>query len=379
MDDGKHPAIGTKKLTKTGTSDIKTNKTCSANIIDITRRTDNPHHFILIRRTFMQGTKFTDEELNILKEKIEEELDYKAEAKIQHISKSGNNYAGIIIMGENMDIGPVIPLDMYHEDYEKAVGNGIDKTSALHALAHYIADEYSNFYCERIQKMQDVKNSLKDILADKDKILDQVIMRVVGKTKAKEYLKDKPYTAMGDICAMYGIEIDAGHDNCFTAITTKNMKNTGISTKELHEAAVKNTMNKYPLNIETMPAIFAQMGMKVPENDAPLTVVSNTITCHGAAVLFYPDFKDRIAKVIPDGCAIIPSSRHELLITPCDNNEDLAYLEHITTDINKNMVDAADLLSDKPFIFDGKDILPKFGERPMKMTFRDETKREKTI
>ena len=47
-------------------------------------------------------------------------------------------------------------------------------------------------------------------------------------------------------------------------------------------------------------------------------VLSNPMRLNGASVLAYPNLQEQLESVFPQGCYLLPSSLHEMIIIPKD-------------------------------------------------------------
>ena len=105
-----------------------------------------------------------------------------------------------------------------------------------------------------------------------------------------------------------------------------------------------------------MSELVGEMGdpMELPEEPGQgLYVLTNKSKQMGAATIFYPDVADKIEALFPNGCYVIPSSIHELLLTSKDTlpPEDIAAM---VREINNTQVATEDLLSYKVHEYDPK-------------------------
>ena len=71
-----------------------------------------------------------------------------------------------------------------------------------------------------------------------------------------------------------------------------------------------------------------------------------------AAVMFYPDFMDQVAKELGGDIFILPSSVHEVLILPDDGNMNAQELKEMVTSINASEVAPEDRLTDNVYHYD---------------------------
>lgn len=343
----------------------------------------------------MQNTKFIKEDLGMLcsliTAKAMDEEGRNVKAEITEVTHPGEAYVGLVIRdmdtpaGENQ-ISPVLHADNYYSIYMQEVDRGIGKEAAMEAAAERAIQDYDELDSPTIR---DETNFITKTISNWKELKDAVILRAVGKRKGKEYLKGKPHAVLGDICAIYGIECGGREpgETGFVPITKKMAKEIGVSIKEMHEAAVNNTKERYPIKVAPVGAMLAGLAGTdpIPELDGsqefpPLYVLTNNRMYDGAACIFYPEFKEEVARVLPEGGVILPSSRHELLAAPVDDNEGLKSMKEMVTEINSAMVEPWDQLSDRPFVFDArsKEFLPEFGEGAFKVKFHDGTQKEKT-
>lgn len=337
--------------------------------------------------SIMQNTEFTKEELDelcyMIKNKaLEEGLD--VEVKLSNMNKVGDTYIGMSIEDtapNASDLVPVLRVDDYFNFYKNAVNNGNCRITAMEMAADRALDDnrtLSKMYIggSGLEHARQAYSSWKELKKD-------VILHAVGKTKAKEYLKDKPHTVLGDICAVYGIEIKSedSKEIGFIPVTKELAKKVGASTKDLHKAAVENTRERFPMVTQTIEGMLGIMDLD--NQVSGLYIITNSEMRNGAACIFYPEFKEAVANLLPtpygDGSvAILPSSRHEVFVTPVEDNEGLKVLREMVTQINEEQVKPHDQLSDKPTVFDGRSLLPKFGEKPFEMKFKNGKKQEKS-
>ena len=333
----------------------------------------------------MQGKMFHKDDLDalcvLIAEAAKEKKDRKVEVSIQDVQNSGERYTGFLI--KDMGIAssgvsyacPIVNADQFYGIFAIALDRGNDRRSALQETARKIFDLY-----EEIPEIKQIAN-IAETLKSWDNLKKEVVLRAAGKKKNKEYLEDKPHAVMGDICAVYGVEIGLEGGVGFCAITNEMLENIHVSAKRLHAMAVQNTMKKYPMTAKPMANVIASMGVSpqalLEEDQTPMYVLSNDQYINGASCLFYQDFTEALPTLIPEGGVIIPSSKHELLYVPCEDNDNLHNIEHMVREINHDVVSPTDQLSDKPFVFDGVGLKPEFGKDAFELKFKEGKKKKK--
>lgn len=110
--------------------------------------------------------------------------------------------------------------------------------------------------------------------------------------------------------------------------------------------------------LDRMPKLFN--GDMLKTLSGAMIVVSNKDTFHGAPVAFTPEAMEYIRKSSGrDTLTIIPSSVHELIyLTDDDLSKDLLYLTLSIMQVNSNeeCISPEQVLSDHPYIWDGKEL-----------------------
>ena len=126
-------------------------------------------------------------------------------------------------------------------------------------------------------------------------------------------------------------------------------------TAEDLKAALENTERSAVIG--TMCEILEDGGSSVddwePDGSADtLTVLSARGAFNGAGVLFCDSVLKKIHEKIGD-YYILPSSIHEVLITPVADGIERDYLEEMVKSVNRDEVAPEDRLADRVFLFDG--------------------------
>lgn len=240
---------------------------------------------------------------------------------------------------------PVFYLDDYYRQYLE--GEPLDEI--LQDLGDRVAGALSQTEPDIQEQLQDAAGHI----TDWDAIKDRIIMSAVGVSKNEELLKDRPHETMGDIASTYRIYLGNLHGVMGTIpVTNDLMGRWNITKEQLHQTALENSMAVLPARINGLRDELAELlgndpeeGMQNEEGIPLMYVVSNKEKMLGAAVIFYPDVKDRIEALFPEGCFILPSSIHEVLLVPkgqCSVED----LEMMVRDVNRTQVAPEEVLSD---------------------------------
>ena len=153
-------------------------------------------------------------------------------------------------------------------------------------------------------------------------------------------------------------------------IHQEHMKRWNISVNDLWEAASHNTPLEYPAEIQSMSDLLREIARKnmgehydpelinkllESEDAAPLYVLSNSNGLYGASCLVYKNVLKDFADHLQADLILLPSSVHEVLLTP--NLPDTSYeaLSSMVTSINRQEVSPEEQLSNQVYLFSRKD------------------------
>lgn len=281
---------------------------------------------------------------------------------------------GLTILKDGSNIAPTVYLEPYWEEIEK----GRLLSSVLEEIA-------------QIQQGENNKE-LFDLSAVKDyeKAKPKLFIRMCDPEKNTEYLKDKPYTACGELAASYRIEIlKEGEMNGSAAITNGILRSWGITKEQLHQDAVQAEKERKPACLYRMDDIlFSAQAENLLKEDAPLQkgglpvfVLTNQEKMDGAGAMVQDGILEKVGELLGTDYYVLPSSIHEVLILPDDGEMDVKELESMVRDVNAAEVAPHELLSDKVQYYDRasrtlgrkqeKGILDRLAENKKQIQERD--------
>lgn len=276
--------------------------------------------------------------------------------------------------------------DIYHGEViaERCIAmknNGVQKIGImLRKKGEQIAP---NFYIEQqFQEWKEGTRSLQDIAENLCHIFESeleanhhlaeticfewetmkknVFLRLVNREKNKELLAKVPYMEFMDLAIIYFYSLAISEDVQGTLILTKEHQNfLGVTTEELHQAAEKNTKQRYPAKVYQMGDLVAKvkktLGIELLEpatEESFMYVLSNETGLFGAISVFFQEELKKIADQLGHNLYILPSSIHEMILVP-DYNIFLPekFLEMVQ-DINTTQVQETEILSDSVYYYD---------------------------
>ena len=153
-----------------------------------------------------------------------------------------------------------------------------------------------------------------------------------------------------DIAAV--VEDEAG-----AVVTPGMLTGYGVGKEDLFRMAIDESIaGRRPVMMPIEAAINALYGgpMAPPAGEAgPLFVLTNRQLAQGAAVMMYDGLLDEVKTRLGGSFYILPSSVHEVLVTPVDAFDSPDDLRDIVREVS-GALEKEDFLSDEVLIYDGE-------------------------
>ena len=166
---------------------------------------------------------------------------------------------------------------------------------------------------------------------------------------------------------VYYLEVGSFGDGKGSVVITDKMlgywsKDNTVDAEVLHKQAMDNIAAQQYYQIESMEDVIrAMMGGEIPDDMAGITnpdvpstyVVSTKDKMWGASAMLDTNLMEKVAEKCQGDFFIIPSSVHELLAVP-QTGQTYEEMEYMIRDVNRSVVDNAEILSDRCYMFDAK-------------------------
>lgn len=185
---------------------------------------------------------------------------------------------------------------------------------------------------------------------------DRLMMQVINTKGNEELLCDVPHMDFADLSLVYRFVFNT--EPLQTAIVTNGlMHGYGITHEQLHIDALKSSINNFPVTIKTLEEVL--FGFCTDSNSSIYVATIKGLS-YGASCLCYPDFFERAAEVMKGSFYVLPSSIHEVLLSPAnsDDPDDLTgtvkNLKDIVQTVNRTEVAPEEKLSDSVYYYDAK-------------------------
>ena len=300
----------------------------------------------------MDFEEFTQQVAKEVKRFLPEKYD-NAEITLQEVTKNNDQQlTGLMIKTEDTNIAPNIYLEGYFEQYQ----DGKDIEDIVRDIADVrVKHEMSQDF--------DVSK-----LTDFDQVKDHIICKLVNAEMNKDYLADKPFTPVEDLAVIYAIDLGGNESGHMTApITNKLLESYGITEQELHDIAIHN-LAESQIEFKTMRDVLVDMMfpegiqegdprafMLPPEEENPsMYVLSNADKLNGAAAILDSKTMEDISEKLGGDFIVLPSSIHEVIVLPVNEDMDRQTLEAMVQDVNAGQVAPEERLSDHVYMYDSQ-------------------------
>lgn len=266
----------------------------------------------------------------------------------------------IVIKTQDSNIAPSIYLNSFYDEYQ----NGKD----LDTVIGNIAD---------VQIEHEVgKNVDVNIFTDFDNVKDKIVPKLINAESNEKLLEERPHELMDDLAVTYEISVEESEYGRFSiAITDALMDAMGVTKEQLHDTAIENLDKNMTPTLENLQDVvkemmvpdimvmmdvdketaFSMVDDMAPSAEVPMYVLSNEQRLNGAAVVLNDKVMEDVAKQVGDDFFVLPSSLHELLIVPKNEDVKIADLEAIVQEVNATQVSPEERLSDHVYEYDAKE------------------------
>ena len=193
-----------------------------------------------------------------------------------------------------------------------------------------------------------------DILENKDYILEHAVLRLIGKERNEEYLKDVLFREFLDFAVVIGILVRDGEDSyALTVLQRETFDGLEITEEELFQRAAANSaafFGDQMLDMSMMLRFPGESAEIDPEHlectDYTQYILTNRRHFYGASALLYTDKLRKLSESLNRDLLILPSSIHELILLPEYGTEDTASLQLMVKNVNQCEVSEDEILTD---------------------------------
>ena len=266
--------------------------------------------------------------MNAMLCEIRGQVDAQVRTELYTVTKNnGTRRTGILFKQEDSNLAPTIYLEEFYQKYLK--GQQVPD----------LADSICSIYQEiRVKKTCDCQN-----LFDFNHVKEHIVYKLIRRDANEELLKKIPYEPFLDLAVVYYIQIDnTRFGSAAIQIRNEHLRYWRVEKEEIRRLAENNTPRIYPVQIRQIVRF--------------MYVATNEQCSLGAAVMRYPDFREKVRGMIRGDFYILPSSIHEVILVPESFGLEPERMQEMVKEINQTGVAPEEVLSDSVYYFDGEEI-----------------------
>lgn len=264
------------------------------------------------------------------------ELGDEYEIVLRKIPKNnGISLDGLCITKSDFSMSPTIYLNPYYEQYQAGM--------SLDTIFRDIKALY---------RSTSIPTAIRQFnLSDFSSLKPRIMFKLIHAASNKTLLDDIPHIPYLDLAIVFYIHLDRSAAGQMTAlIHNEHLKHWNIRTKDLWQHALFNTPLNFPAEISNIKDFVDE-----PDSEkdliSPLFILSNPIGLNGACCMLYRNVLKNFANTLEQDLIILPSSIHEVLITPNYPGVSYEELSHIVTTVNQTEVSPEDQLSNQVYLY----------------------------
>ena len=279
----------------------------------------------------------------------------KRKVVIRDVVKNNNMVLTSLSMPKEEEImAPVFYLDFLYEEYYH---REIDLDVYLNEIScRYCMAEEKGCYPFEL-------NMLKK---------ENIFCAVVPRNDNEEFLRDLVFYPLNDDFAVvfkFYLEGLPEGGSGTVLITDSVAQGMNYSLKDLRELAIQNTPRLFPIECGTMYELMLKSGLLEEDsfimeqlrekqaNKEAMYYLTNEQKNWGATVLLYPETGKILYENFKTDIVLIPSSIHEWLILPYEEEMDYYYLCNQIAEINVSVKETGEMLGEHPYRIRREELL----------------------
>ena len=252
----------------------------------------------------------------------------------------------LLVRYKGDQIAPVVYMSGRYEDYL----SGREMSEIVKDIAR------------DVQEARKHQPDMLDFTAEMAK--ERLYLSVINAEKNEELLNSVPYRKIEDLACIAKFRLDAEASVVVNETLCRQFRLTAEEVLAIGERnMVKNGYQCEPLYLE-IKRILKEQGVADREieegmmktQSSMMYVASTANHMEGAAVIASREAMHDFYEKIGEPFYILPSSRHEVILLPDRCGLETADLAEMVKDVNRQVVDEKDVLSDHVYHFDGRQI-----------------------
>ncbi len=282
-----------------------------------------------------------------LEERIGEDIEISV---VKSMKNNSIEYTGLVFRNESRNVAPTMYIDSYYSHY-------MNDEQTFNECVDCIYDTY-------LESMEELDTIKPPENMDFEHVKDNIIIRLVSLEKNHSTLVDVPYIRFMDMAIIFYYMVGM-NDTSLQSLKVNNamLDSWGITLNDLYEIAKTNTERLFPVKKYDFGEFVMDLTEGGPLEDecremivpgVKMFVVSNDLGINGASALVYDGMIGEMADEMESDLIILPSSIHELIVIPKNEDEDVPmdYFSEMVSHVNMVAVCPEEVLSDHAYFYD---------------------------
>ena len=316
-----------------------------------------------------------------MQQSIQEYYGENVNVVINEVTKNnGIVLEGMSIMEKEKNISPTIYLNRFLKEYEEG--------ATFAACFRKVIDVYEE---NRTTHSIDM-----EFFTEYEKMKSKIVYKLINYDRNKTLLNEIPHIKYLDLAIVfYCIITDDLIGNATILIQNKHADIWGVKVEELYEKANINTPKLLPYEIQNMEEVMRQILLEklkseyenaeikqyeenrnhdipsdeewleqmtemmlkntIPDGGNAMYVLSNRTRLLGAACLLYQNVLEEFSSKLEKDFYILPSSIHELILIPVEENHETTKLNEMVREVNHTQVEMEEVLADHAYYYSRQD------------------------
>lgn len=280
--------------------------------------------------------------------------------KLHKVTKNNSlELDSLVVLKKGVTYAPNIYLLSYYESY-------LEGTE--------VADIVDRLYNLYISNTKPVLN--RDFNYTFDEMKKNITYRLISYERNEKLLSQIPHIKYLDLAITFHCLVKEDDEGIGTIrISNEHINSWNVSLEQLEEFANINTCVLFPATIKSMEDTIRGIVQDTPFDGAanisdeefellmnqsyyndkpPMYVLTNKQGINGASCILYDDLIEEFAEKIQSDLYILPSSIHELILIPTQNNKNSNNLIDMVMEVNLTQVAPEEVLSDNVYYYSRK-------------------------
>ena len=191
-----------------------------------------------------------------------------------------------------------------------------------------------------------------------DRMKDRIFYRLISRERNRELLEKTPHVDWMDLSLVFYLRIPDHIIRNATALISRTHMERWEKTEEDLLLTASENMRSVPVFLHPLEQLLEEYGLDL--SGSGLYVLSNSRKEFGAAVIVDQDVQKMCAERFGQSYHVIPSSIHELILIPSDQEMSRNDLDAMIRDVNRRCVSREEFLSDHAYYYDADEERLKF-------------------